>query len=117
MAQDGLAFNSLTAAETLHFTAHLRGLSRLMPAVSADRLIELWCWVSCAAASRLNCPVGRDLPLHRRRRWPWFTLISSWMSRPITQDPRRRQWCADFASTLTGRRHDDHLHHPRRHRG
>lgn len=42
MAQDGLAFNSLTVAETLYFTAHLRGLSRSDARRERDRLIELW---------------------------------------------------------------------------
>ncbi len=42
MAQDGMAFNSLTVAETLYFTAHLRGLSRSDARRERDRLIDLW---------------------------------------------------------------------------
>ena len=42
MPQDGLAFNSLTVAETLYFTAHLRGLSRRDARRECERLIELW---------------------------------------------------------------------------
>ncbi len=42
MAQDGLAFNSLTVAETLYFTAHLRGLNRGDARCERDRLIDLW---------------------------------------------------------------------------
>ncbi len=42
MAQDGRAFNALTVAETLYFTAHLRGLSRADARRERDRLIELW---------------------------------------------------------------------------
>lgn len=42
MPQDGLAFNSLTVAESLYFTAHLRGLSRRAAAAERDRLLALW---------------------------------------------------------------------------
>lgn len=41
MAQDGMAFNSLTVAETLYFTAHLRGLGRNDARRERDRLVEL----------------------------------------------------------------------------
>ncbi|MCA9936381.1 MAG: ABC transporter ATP-binding protein [Ardenticatenaceae bacterium] len=42
MPQDGLAFNSLTVAETLYFTAHLRGLSRRDACRERERLLEMW---------------------------------------------------------------------------
>lgn len=42
MSQDGLAFNNLTVAESLYFTAHLRGLSRQAARREQARLLELW---------------------------------------------------------------------------
>ncbi len=42
MPQGGLALNALTVAETLYFTAHLRGLSRRDAIAERDRLIEGW---------------------------------------------------------------------------
>lgn len=42
MPQDGRALNSLTVAEALYFTAHLRGRSRRDARSERERLIELW---------------------------------------------------------------------------
>jgi ABC-type multidrug transport system ATPase subunit len=42
MPQSGLALNSVTVAETLYFTAHLRGLSRRDARAERDRLIAAW---------------------------------------------------------------------------
>jgi ABC-2 type transport system ATP-binding protein len=42
MPQGGLALNALTVAETLYFTAHLRGLSREDAVAERDRLIAQW---------------------------------------------------------------------------
>ena len=42
MPQDGRALNSLTVAEALYFTAHLRGRSRWDAQAERDRLIGLW---------------------------------------------------------------------------
>lgn len=42
MPQDGRALNSLTVAEALYFTAHLRGRSRRDAQTERDRLIDLW---------------------------------------------------------------------------
>src|SRR5690348_10900954 len=42
MPQDGLALNNLTAAESLYFTAHLRGLTRNAARAERDRLLALW---------------------------------------------------------------------------
>lgn len=42
MPQDGRALNSLTVAEALYFTAHLRGRSRGDAHSERERLIDLW---------------------------------------------------------------------------
>ncbi|MBX2997935.1 MAG: ABC transporter ATP-binding protein [Caldilineaceae bacterium] len=42
MPQDSRALNSLTVAESLYFTAHLRGMSRRDAQEDRDRLIDLW---------------------------------------------------------------------------
>lgn len=42
MPQDSRALNALTVAESLYFTAHLRGLSRRDAAADRDRLLDLW---------------------------------------------------------------------------
>jgi ABC-type multidrug transport system ATPase subunit len=42
MPQEGLALNNLTAAESLFFTAHLRGLSRAAARAEREALLDLW---------------------------------------------------------------------------
>ena len=42
MPQEGLALNNLTPAESLYFTAHLRGLSRPAARVERAALLDLW---------------------------------------------------------------------------
>ncbi len=42
MPQDALALNTLTVAEALYFTAHLRGLSRRDALRERDALLDLW---------------------------------------------------------------------------
>jgi ABC-2 type transport system ATP-binding protein len=42
MPQDSRALNSLMVAESLYFTAHLRGMSRRDAEADRNRLIDLW---------------------------------------------------------------------------